>query len=456
MKQLLPLLFLGGFLINLSLYGQDIFTSTSDSVWVYRLTSEQQTRWVKGKTDWRFEHQPEQRRRMVIRESQKVATLPRDTIAKYKEHPLPLGMYLWVYVRDNLIRSFGDHRTGLRDLLVLPGSKQSWIWIQHQSVSSDSLVLTLNGNPLSYDPEKGLFRLDGKKKKGVLRIQAGENATFYDLRKKTYTLRKQYLEKVSPNDDPYLSSRKPDKDDEWLGYLAFNKPRYRPGDTLKLKAYCMDKKGKPLNVPLQLAWQAKNLKLITPTRPGLYLHELILTDSLSMKLDKRHSFRLQHTKMGVVTQNGFMYEDYELDEATFHLKMDKSSVAFDQPLKIFAYTQDANGLDLPGGKVEIKISFDRTTYSPSSHTYLPRVLYHDTLDLATSKLPILTLEPDQLPKVRSSYTVTANFTTESREQQTMSTGFDLTAPKRLSTPEIRWAQDSLFVELSGDTTARVF
>ncbi|MEM6261069.1 MAG: carboxypeptidase regulatory-like domain-containing protein [Bacteroidota bacterium] len=456
MKKRLPIIRLSGyamicFLLGNTLFSQNPISSKSDSVWVYRLTPKQQARWMTERVNWQFEDQNTGKGAIVLRPNQKVKTLPLRAKETYREHPLPYGMYFWIYAASGKLITLVDHRTGLMDVQLLPGKKQSWLWVAHEKVRNNELKMTFKGKPLAFDKEKDLFLLPGKKRMGWLKIQAGNDLTFHHLKKDGFKLPPRHLVPSSTN---AIRNLRPYKFPErWLGYIALNKPRYRPGDTLKLKAYCMDREGNPLDIPLILELGVKTIKELVPSRPGLYQHEMVLTDSLGLRLDIQHVFYLQKTALNTIAENHFIYEDYELDEATFHFKLENEEITYGEPLEIFAYTQDANGLDLPGGTLDIKITFKELVGPPEVPTYLPRVLYHDTLELASSKEPILTLEPDKLPKAPCRYYIDAQFTTETREQETRSTSFEITPPEHI--PVVNWLGDSLWVEGPRDSTAEV-
>ncbi|MEM6261072.1 MAG: carboxypeptidase regulatory-like domain-containing protein, partial [Bacteroidota bacterium] len=442
------------FLAHSSLFGQADFSSTSDSVWVYRLTPEQQYQRAIERADWYFQGQKPEKGDFFIAPSQRVATIPYDStlIAKYSLQDFSPGVYIWMYVKDNRVISFSDHRSGLREPQLLLGKKQSWIWVGHEKARNNELKLTLKKEQLSYDTSKNLFLLPGKKKRGTLKVEIGNDISYFKLDKSGARLPQKYLRYSSVEEGFQGSDRKYQR--KWLGYIAFNKPRYRPGDTLKLKAYCMDRYGVPLDMPLELKWRGNTLAEIIPGRDGLYTHELVLSDSLGLRLDQEHTFYLRHGELGFITENEFTYEDYELDEATFHLKLENEAITYGQPLEIFAYTKDANEMDLPGGKVEILIFFHRMLTSPVAPTYLPRILYHDTLPLVTSRSPILTLKPEKLPQAHCKYYIEARFTTESREQQTKSAKFELKPP--LLEPEVTWIGDSLIINGPKDSLGKIF
>ncbi len=81
------------------------------------------------------------------------------------------------------------------------------------------------------------------------------------------------------------------------GYIALSKPLYKPGDTLQMKAYVTTPKGRPLRSKLQLEIVEKwgdpvFRKIINPKKPGVYLFDWRLDDTLD--IDEDYGIALTH------------------------------------------------------------------------------------------------------------------------------------------------------------------
>ena len=111
----------------------------------------------------------------------------------------------------------------------------------------------------------------------------------------------------------------------WTGYLVFNKPMYRPNDTVHFKTFIMtNKSGKLLNKPIDVILSANSKKIMTlsPYTKGAYESSFVLNDSLNLSLD--HSYTLSLAKKNSLHKEyinaSFRYDDYELKSTTLNLR----------------------------------------------------------------------------------------------------------------------------------------
>lgn len=147
------------------------------------------------------------------------------------------------------------------------------------------------------------------------------------------------------------------------GYMAFSKPKYRPGDTLKVKGYFTNRRGKPLKQALELQIGSYNSAIwkdtIGPLSPGNYSTEIVLADSLNLKLDKRYQVKfIERRKNGqssIVFRHNFQYEDYELDEVVYTLETDKEQYQLGEKVTIKTSAKYKNGLSVPDASIDLVI-----------------------------------------------------------------------------------------------------
>ncbi len=148
------------------------------------------------------------------------------------------------------------------------------------------------------------------------------------------------------------------------GYMVLNKPKYKPGDTVRLKAYLLDRnKGKPIRKKVGLSlkgdgkvfWQ-KKIKKITK---GAYVHEFIIPDSL--KIDKEYTLKLNYYQGGVLfyQEAQFYLEDYVLAKNTYDLIMPKDTFYAGEEAFFLAKAADANGFPLVNARLQYKISIEK-------------------------------------------------------------------------------------------------
>jgi alpha-2-macroglobulin len=155
----------------------------------------------------------------------------------------------------------------------------------------------------------------------------------------------------------------------YRGYMAFNKPMYLPKDTIKMKVFALNPKGKPVTEELELwlwSYQTKAIQLtkLKPYQSGAYEYQFILDDSLNLRLDNNYNLTL-YTKgrKSTVMSNSFRYEDYELKENKFSLRASKEKAGLrgeeayftGEPITLYAQGKDANDLNLLDARVRVHL-----------------------------------------------------------------------------------------------------
>ena len=222
----------------------------------------------------------------------------------------------------------------------------------------------------------------------------------------------------------YYRVRKIFNTEPYSGYVVLNKPKYKPGDTVKLKAYIVTAKGKPakhkitfrLNQYYSSNVPAKTLAEVAPYRPGAYIYEFVLHDSLQLKLDKSYHILLQDKRDHDYPSATFRYEQYELQQNTFTIR--SNHAPSHKSATIFLKGTDANDLPLYDVRVQLIVK------SASVNDFTrPTIFVRDTLWCHNLKLdPIgetsISLPDSIFPKAVLDYNVTAIFTNTDNERHT--------------------------------------
>ncbi|WP_083925346.1 carboxypeptidase-like regulatory domain-containing protein [Flexithrix dorotheae] len=165
---------------------------------------------------------------------------------------------------------------------------------------------------------------------------------------------------------------------KFRGFMVLNQPKYRPADTVKLKAIITRKKGKGISKKLDL-WIAQygskdtHLGKVSPYRKGGYSYQFILHDSLRLNLDRNAEIILKYKDKSVMSTY-LHYEDYELDNVNFTSRLAKETVYKGEKQSVILQAKDANQLNVLDGKAQISV------LSPSIFTYYSDSLFvPDTL-----------------------------------------------------------------------------
>jgi len=185
----------------------------------------------------------------------------------------------------------------------------------------------------------------------------------------------------------------------YYGYLATNQPTYKPGDTVKVKAYLLDYKYRPVKEKLKLELSTENITKLNfpldPFSPGAYSTEFVLHDSLNLQLDRDFMLQLKNKHNYQTVSNRFHYEDYELKAITFSANADAQNQMQGTPFYITVSGKDGNGLNVLDGKAELTIKPEMIETSDLDYVYLPNEFYHQKIDLDPTA-PTRILIPDSI------------------------------------------------------------
>ena len=171
------------------------------------------------------------------------------------------------------------------------------------------------------------------------------------------------------------------KDKDFKGYVALNQPKYRHGDTLKVKAYVTNHKGRPIDKPLVVSIQTYYKKrqiiydtLLAPASPGVFIHEWILADSL--RLDQTYEVRFEDARKwrSNYLKQRFRLGDYQLDQLTYTFESVGQSYSTGEKIILKVEGKDHNGFTAPD--VEMKLTLGA---GPIQKFYESEVRIPDTL-----------------------------------------------------------------------------
>ncbi len=187
------------------------------------------------------------------------------------------------------------------------------------------------------------------------------------------------------------------------GFVVFSKPKYKPGETVKFKAY-MHHDGKPYNEDVDVALTAYYphpidtvLTKLSPYRPGMFEWQFRLSDSLKLMIDCGYNVKLRPKGRTNGISGGFSYEDYELARITFTPEAEKERYARGDTVRIAVKAEDENGMPVFDGRVEVNI-YSSTAYPKKYLTdsaFIPYLIWEHTFDMEQMPEKKLTL-PDSL------------------------------------------------------------
>ncbi|MEO1518557.1 MAG: alpha-2-macroglobulin family protein [Bacteroidota bacterium] len=324
--------------------------------------------------------------------------------------------------------------------------------------SSGQLIRTaevqLNDKRVSFSAKSQSYAVKKwTKRSGKLMVEVGGMSARYHLKsKKRYGSRKRPKKKfgIHPvrwakqlywrtkywvQDGAFFRER--DKGEIYQGYIAINQPRYRPGDTLLVKCYVTNKKGKPLSRPLQVRLGQKYRRSISPSPKGQYLAEIVLHDSLQLQLDRAHYLSFYDLKkQSHVFSQFFTYADYQLDALTFDLQLQTNFDQKEKRVQLIATTDYANGLSATEGQLDITAYFRRwdrpisTAKIASDRLLLKRELWTHRQSIDFPGPTVIPIPDSIFPLASLPIDIQATFTTADGETHRKSVRLDYQVPSK--------------------------
>ncbi|NOU18832.1 MAG: TonB-dependent receptor plug domain-containing protein [Bacteroidales bacterium] len=198
------------------------------------------------------------------------------------------------------------------------------------------------------------------------------------------------------------------------GFIILNKPIYRLGDTLKLKAFVADSKGELKNEILELFVNQKKIKEITQYRKGFYETQFVLHDSLNLRLDQSASIRLENIK-GQSVDTYFSLEDYELKNNTFSVRLEKKDHFRGEKNSIICTGKDENGNPIPDARVEVILLPKRINKTLSPEVFIPDTLWKYSRLLEDMPETSIAIPDSIFPKAIIDYLVNVSFKDQANE-----------------------------------------
>lgn len=136
-------------------------------------------------------------------------------------------------------------------------------------------------------------------------------------------------------------------------FVLTNKPMYRLGDTVKMKFFAFSKNNRPLNDSLTVSLKSytmkrKEIKLskIGNYKPGLYVYQFVLHDSLELKSNSDCNIYFESDNDKSISHS-IEIEDYELKNTKLQVRIGDKMHKPGVPFEVFAKAIDQNGLNIP-------------------------------------------------------------------------------------------------------------
>lgn len=350
----------------------------------------------------------------------------RDLVCTYEngeEMPeLPRGNYMVVTAEKNILVCT-EHNVDDLTFAITEGERAYLELSDSLGRPITDAALRVGNRRISYDAALGAYSLKGVKDDEIVEVDNAGVYHYIDIsnpkesnKERTYHHRRPFMSKswwrnvwrktVSVVTYPIRFARRSGHNE----FAVFSKPKYRPGERVKVKAYLTNRTGRPQRKPFDVVLSSYHPRIDTvlttlqPYRPGMYVYEFDLTDSLGLLLDKSYTvtFRPQKRRHYGWLSKSFIYEDYELGKVVFDASLaePKKQYSKDDRIKLLLSAVDHNGLPVYDGRVNIvaKPSYERNPMAMvhvANNTFVADTLWMHTVSMADASQRELIL-PDSL------------------------------------------------------------
>ncbi|MES2827874.1 MAG: alpha-2-macroglobulin family protein [Bacteroidota bacterium] len=352
-------------------------------------------------------------------------------LIKYKK--LPYGNYLIVTavkskLQYELYSSSNVNVKFLRDSKDLQFVVTNFLGKQ----ISDADV-RFNNHSVSYNKKTSSYQGSVSGKGRVLTVSYQGTSSFFRF----------YGQEERPKRNSFLKSifkSKPDKSyrsengpkEQYVGTLIFNKPIFRPNDTVKFKTFLLTRTGKAIQRK-KLQVYVKNeddeemlVTSLVPYRDGGYEGSFVLSDSLKLELDNTQNLIFKENYHGVwqkVFSGSFSLEDYELESTYLAVRTERQTYYPGMAATLYVKATNENGLTVPDGRIEVTVKSSKPSKYTADHIFIKDTLYVKKMPLDPVGETKLLLPENIFPNEDLEAQVNVVFFNTSNERSEYNTSF---------------------------------
>ena len=321
------------------------------------------------------------------------------------------------------------------------------------------IPVTINNSSIAFDKKTGTYRAPVKKK-ALLRADYAGVSNYFNLMRddsnrgyttalfsrrwfnnKWYTIKRLF---TSKNNNSWKYRQRLQIIDNYRAFMAFNKPMYKPHDTVKFKAFILSKNGKPISARRLLVRiqedetdDGKVLGYVNSYREGGFEHSFVLADSLDLDLDENYFISLEDpssinynvddydgnlddaeylAKRKVFAAAKFRLEEYELESINFSMRTDKTVHEPGTPLAVYLKAVDENDLPVQDGRVDLTLMRISQQFKAAS-VFVPDTLWSKKVQLENIGETKVMVPDSIFPRVDVTYSIHADFLNSNNEHQ---------------------------------------
>ncbi len=208
------------------------------------------------------------------------------------------------------------------------------------------------------------------------------------------------------------------------GYLATDKPMYRPLDTLNIKVFAQTMKPKFARRPVRIRIgdapyysdeEDPNYlidTIIKGVRPGNYQLKVPVSDMF--RVDQQYYISAQPRNGNGEITNSFRVEDYQLDESSYTVNTSKQSYQYPQDIELELEGKDVNGQYILDGRARIIIT-PQIVNLYEKQVFVPDTLVDTTIYLNPAEKTTFTLKNGFIPEISASLNTKVIFNNSNNE-----------------------------------------
>lgn len=338
---------------------------------------------------------------------------------RYKDDTLPNGNFIITTISQNMInyryvyKSSFDTKSKVigEDVILFLSDKKTQANIEKAMVEIDGVKAPFNDGYGGYVFDRHNVNSDRLHKNQVfIRISLGEE--YCSMR---YNFNEGYRapKDNSRTNNPYYKGISE-------GYMITDKPLYKPGDTLNMKAFLMyPKNGRPIRrkARFTISEPGQNFsfsKRIKPVSPGAYVFKWAIPDTL--KIDRNFNLNLWYNKNNIPFSrtSSFYLEDYVLNNNKYDAQMRSDLFFAGEDITFYVSAKDANQFPISGTLINYKLSItavqDFFCDSMTLNAARRSNCYEKDTTYSYESFMELRIPSDSLPKINGNYTLLITFT----------------------------------------------
>lgn len=379
-------------------------------------------------------------------QQQPAFNFPADTIDYDK---IPVGNYLFISVVDSMVEARFYCQTKVLPFVVNNQVQPQLLLRNEEGTVFKNARVFVHGKLAKFNEASSVYLIRNKKPdEALIRIELPGDTSFAEIsidRENYNTIGKQLSARFRASKTGKILCWIPDKvtnilkrnigygydrrksNNNWLdgkGYVIFNKPKYFPSDTIRFKAYLLNKHGKPyknkvnvfLNYSNRESYVSKQITSLQPVSKGAYTYEFATGDTLPN--DTRFTIQFKRENKKALFNGYFSIEDYLPDEVTtYSISSMKEKYYRGDTLEFSAVAKDANGLALMDGKVKLVLLAEQINNFNKPRVFVPDTLWQKEIPLAIEGDTKFLIPSDIFPKADITIKVIAVFRNSNNEIQ---------------------------------------